>query len=65
MNILPSEDHTHHWIHVADVAGMRHRLDYLADGHEQIYVQDNDNVAYDSDGHTLARLPSADVRELT
>jgi len=52
----------HHWVHQAAVAGTRHRLDFLADGGEQIYVPDEQerqagaDVAYDAHGQRLARV---------
>jgi hypothetical protein len=55
LHILPREDRVHQWVHEANVAGMRHRLDYLADGNEQIYVHDSEDVAYDARGHMLSR----------
>ncbi len=57
LHILPREDHVHQWVHEANVAGMRHRLDYLADGSEQLFVHDREDVAYDAQGHMLSRAP--------
>jgi hypothetical protein len=54
LDLLPrADDAIRHWVHQANVAGMTHRLDYLADGHEQIYVRDDET--FDADGHELVR----------
>ena len=37
----------------------RHRLDYLADGNEQLYLYDREDVAYDAGGHRLRRVDGA------
>lgn len=54
-DVLPREDNVRHWVHQANIAGTRHRLDYLADGTEQIYVRDGDDTAFDTGGHELTR----------
>ncbi len=55
LDLLPrGNDLVRHWVHQANVAGMTHRLDYLADGSEQIYVRDAET--FDVDGHKLARV---------
>ena len=43
-----------YWVHQAEVAGTRHRLDFIADGREHLYVRDGEDVAYDSTGHKVA-----------
>ncbi len=45
-----------HWVHRGNVAGTRHRLDYLTDGTEQVYAHDEEDVYYDAGGHKLARV---------
>lgn len=54
-NVMPSPDRVRQWVHQGFVAGTRHRLDYLADGTEQLYVHDTADIAYDAGGHKLAR----------
>lgn len=55
LDIVNQPDHVQHWVHQASVAGMQHRLDFLADGNEHLYVHDNADAAFDLDGHRLAR----------
>jgi len=56
LDVVPSAEKVRHWVHQGNVAGTRHRLDFLADGTEQIYVHDNDDIAYDAGGHKLAKV---------
>jgi hypothetical protein len=57
LDVIPREgDHVHHWVHQANVAGMKHRLDYLADGREQIYVREGEEEIFDVDGRKLTRV---------
>jgi hypothetical protein len=53
--VLPGTDRVRQWVHQGFVAGTRHRLDYLADGTEQLFVNDTADIAYDAGGHKLAR----------
>lgn len=48
------------WVHRGNVAGTRHRLDYLADGSEQLYVHDEADVYYDAGGKKLSREDSGE-----
>lgn len=60
LDVVPrAGERVHHWVHQATVAGMKHRLDYLADGREQIYIRDNESEAFDSDGRKLTRVDGA------
>ena len=57
LHVMPRGEHGHRWVHQAEIAGMRHRLDYLADGGERLYVENTEpDVAYDPQGHKLARV---------
>jgi hypothetical protein len=58
LDVLPRGEPGRHWVHQAEIAGTRHRLDYLADGHEQIYIEDADGAddVYDSGGHKVSRV---------
>jgi len=56
LDVVPSAEKVRHWVHQGNVAGTRHRLDFLADGSEQIYVHDNEDIAYDAGGHKLTRV---------
>jgi hypothetical protein len=56
VHAVPRDELGQHWVHEADIAGTRHRLDFLADGNERIYVRDVDDVAYEADGHKMSRL---------
>jgi hypothetical protein len=54
LDLIPSgTEHVRHWVHQANIAGTRHRLDYLADGTEQLYVKDGEDSAFDPSGHEL------------
>jgi len=59
LHILPNADTINRWVHEASVAGTKHRLDYLADGSEQLYVHDGDDVGYDAGGHKLSQVDGA------
>jgi hypothetical protein len=56
LDVKPSAERVRQWVHQGFVAGTRHRLDYLADGSEQLYVHDTEDIAYDAGGHKLARV---------
>ncbi len=55
VHVLGSDTARQRWVHRGNVAGTRHRLDYLADGTEQIYEHDEADVYYDAGGHQLKR----------
>lgn len=55
LHVLTRGEPGQHWVHQAEVAGLRHRLDYLADGNEQLYVRETDE-AFDAQGHRVARV---------
>ncbi len=59
VHVLPHGDEGHRWVHQADIAGTRHRLDFIADGREQVYVRDGEDAAYDADGHKVAQRGGA------
>lgn len=59
LDVAPSAERVRHWVHQGAVAGTRHRLDYLADGTEQLYVHDTADIAYDAGGHKLAKVDGA------
>jgi hypothetical protein len=56
LDVMPSAERVRHWVHTGKVAGTRHRLDYLADGTEQLYVHDTADIAYDAGGHKLSKV---------
>jgi len=57
VHVMAGQEAGRHWVHRADIAGMKHRLDFLADGTEQIYVKDGDeHEAYDKGGHKVSRV---------
>jgi hypothetical protein len=56
LDVMPRAERVRHWVHQGSVAGTRHRLDFLADGTEQLYVHDSEDIAYDAGGHKLARV---------
>ena len=59
LDIVNQPDHVQHWVHQGSVAGMQHRLDFLADGNEHLYVHDNADAAFDQDGHRLVHAAGA------
>ncbi|HSO35689.1 MAG TPA: hypothetical protein VLT33_24340 [Labilithrix sp.] len=59
LDVVPRADQVQHWVHQGSVAGLRHRLDLLADGSEHLYVHDNADIAFDQLGHKLAKVDGA------
>ena len=59
LDVIPRADSVQHWVHQGNVAGMQHRLDFLADGSEHLYVHDNEDVMFDQTGHKLTRASGA------
>jgi MORN repeat variant len=56
LDVIPRADQVQHWVHQGHVAGLRHRLDFLADGTEHLYVHDSTDIAFDQLGHKLAKV---------
>ncbi len=59
VDVEGSDHRAHHWVHQAEIAGTRHRLDLLADGGERIYVPEGQETAFDERGRKLDRIGGA------
>lgn len=55
LDLVPDATGVHHWVHQGRVADTHHRLDFLADGNERIYLHDGAETAFDDTGHKLTR----------